>query len=171
MRISGLSISDCATTSSTAYDSGRSAELPVWKLTPFSTTVGRRGGAPGAAGTRSSGKSSGQPYASTGVCGGVLGQRSMLSGTPSPSLSRVTGQPVASTGVPGGVLGHLSIPSGTPSGSESPRQPTASTTAPAGGLGQWSTARGTPSLSESMGHPAASTFAPAGVLGHLSRPS
>src|SRR3989441_12600199 len=106
MRISGLSISDCATTSSTAYDSGRSAELPVWKVTPFNTTVGRRGGAPGAAGTRSSGKSSGQPYLSTAVCGGVLGQRSRLSGTPSPSLSRVTGQPVASTGVAGGVLGH-----------------------------------------------------------------
>src|SRR3989442_12606837 len=119
MRISGLSISDCATTSSTAYDSGRSAELPVWKVTPFNTTVGRRGGAPGAAGTRSSGKSSGQPYASTGVRGGVLGQRSRRSSTPSPSLSCASGQPVASTGGPAGGPGQRLVVAGPPSWSES----------------------------------------------------
>ena len=65
---------------------------------------------------------SGQPLLEAGP--GVLGHLSILSGTPSPSVSGslfacTIGHPFTSTGVLIGVLAHLSRESGTPSPSES----------------------------------------------------
>src|SRR5438309_355034 len=64
---------------------------------------------------------------------GVLGHRSMPSGTP--SLSASLGHPFASTVAPAGVLGHWSMPSGTPSWSASVGHPFASTCTPGGVVG------------------------------------
>src|SRR5712691_6487679 len=117
MRMAGYTASDAATWSSTAYDSGLSADLPVSKFTPRRISVGRAAGAPGVAGLGWNRMM--QPLASTFEPGGVFGHLSALSGTPSRSVSRTTslvtgaagapgatGQPEVSTVVPSGVFGH-----------------------------------------------------------------
>src|SRR5467141_3134103 len=144
--------------SRTVNDSGLSADLPVWNITPRKIT-----------GVRSGVNRIGQPAASTRVPAVVPGQRSFASSTPSPSESRNRWHPTSSTSAPGGVLGHLSRPSGTPSSSAG--HPLASTLAPAGVLGHWSTPSSTPSPSASAGQPLELTRAPAGVPGHWSSPS
>ena len=95
-----LAFSDPATSSSTTYDSGLSADRPVSKVTPLSTS-----------GARAVVKRMTHPCASTLVPAGVSGHLSLLSSTPSPSESRESWHPDVSTSVPAGVLGHLSSPS------------------------------------------------------------
>src|SRR5229473_3325637 len=158
--MSGFATSDAATMSRIVYESGLSAERPDSNVTPRRTT-----------GVFASEKRIGQPAASTRVPGAVPGHLSLVSSTPSPSLSFARWQPDVSTSVPGGVLGHLSIPSGTPSWSLSIGQPVVSTLAPAGVLGHLSIPSYTPSPSESFGQPRASTSAPWMVFGQASRPS
>src|SRR5213594_2822483 len=122
--MSGFATSEAATISRIVYESGFNAERPVSNVTPRSTT-----------GVLASVKRIGQPAASTRVPAAVPGHLSLVSSTPSPSLSDARWQPAVSTSVPAGVLGHLSRPSGTPSLSLSTGQPVASTVAPRGVLG------------------------------------
>src|SRR6476660_4349497 len=105
MRYVGFATSAAATASSVTYESRVNTERPVWKFTPFKTSVGRGVGAPGGAPGAGLGVSNRmmQPLASTALPAGVLGHLSRSSGTPSPSESLLTGHPVASTAVPGGV--------------------------------------------------------------------
>src|SRR2546425_381201 len=179
IRTSGFATNASATWASTMYESGVSADLPVSKFTPRSTSVGR-GFGPGPSGVGAN--STMHPCASTLEPGGVLGHLSRSSGTPSPSASPGaaalttsfwTGHPGASTTAPGGVLGPLSRSSGTPSppASFGVGEPVAFAPAPGAGSGSWALRPGTPSPSVSTGHPFASTVAPAGVLGHWSMPS
>src|SRR5436309_1252630 len=100
----GLATSDAATISRMVYESGFRVERPVSNVTPRRTT-----------GVLASVKRIGQPAASTRVPAAVPGHLSLVSSTPSPSLSDARWQPAVSTSVPAGVLGHVSRPSGTPS--------------------------------------------------------
>src|SRR2546425_5826229 len=101
IRTSGFATNASATRASTRYESGVSADLPVSKFTPRSTSVGR-GRAPGPVARVDSGaNSTRQPFASTGLPGGG-GRHLGGAGGGVTTTGMGSAQPRESTGVPGG---------------------------------------------------------------------